>query len=178
MFSLTNSEEVVVQLNVNEVPETGEILPSEEELQVEEQATGDGTIIEQQANGAASITPLQTSDATSVVPISPAETAWHDSVHLSTTSTVPNQVIIDPSSSSMGETKPPTIYPSLSDSETLSAAYNLRDTIPEAQAQARLQQSRLPQQSREKTISHHLWRPAILAWDRGEQIRLKEKPGE
>ena len=43
MFSFTNDEEVVVQLDAGEVPETGDILPVEEEQQMEGQSTEDGT---------------------------------------------------------------------------------------------------------------------------------------
>ena len=63
VFSLTNAEEVVVQVNVSEIPETGEILPAEEEQQMEEQATGDGTTDEQQTDGATGISNHRISEA-------------------------------------------------------------------------------------------------------------------
>ena len=38
VFSLNDTEEVVVEVNVNDVPETGDVMPSEEEQLIEEQA--------------------------------------------------------------------------------------------------------------------------------------------
>ena len=47
VFSITNDEEMVVQLDAGEVPEKGGILLVEEKQQMEGQATGGGTTNEQ-----------------------------------------------------------------------------------------------------------------------------------
>ena len=69
VFSLSDTEEVMVEVNVNDVPETGDIMPSEEEQLIDEQAPGNVATTEQQTDGATGTTPPKTSDTASLVPI-------------------------------------------------------------------------------------------------------------